>query len=100
MAGEYRWHLVPESLEQRRAALIAALGGVCERCKSTEDLDVHHKYGKSWRSNELSRFQRLARYEQDAREGLVILLCKDCHEQPVEHPDDCFCPFCRGDDWC
>lgn len=98
MAGEYRWDKVPEILDRRRGRLIRKLGGRCVRCGSREDLEFHHPHGKPWRARLLSRFQRLARYEQDAANGNLELLCKDCHDQPDEHPDYCFCPFCRWAD--
>lgn len=98
MAGEYRWHLLPVLLRQRRDRLIIQLGGKCQQCglKDFDELEFHHPYGKDWRSAVLSRGQRLTRYESDARAGLVILLCDDCHNSPEDHPDFCFCPSCRS----
>lgn len=99
MAGEYRWHLQKQILVRRSNALKIKLGGVCVQCGETDldELEFHHPHGKNWRSRDVSRFERLRRYEQDAAAGLVELLCDDCHNYPEEHPEYCFCPHCRGD---
>ena len=101
MAGEYRWDQLPAILQRRRLSLIIKLGGCCVSCGASDpdELEFHHPRGKEWRSNQLSRSQRFARYEQDAAAGLVELLCDDCHNNPNDHPDTCFCPFCRGPDF-
>ena len=95
MAGEYRWHILNESLAAGKRRLILLLGGVCESCGEEELLEIHHRNGKTWRSNKLSRPQRLKHYEQDIIAGECFLLCKWCHDNPDDHPDYCFCPKCR-----
>lgn len=99
MAGEYRWHLVPDVIERKRFALIRKMGGRCKSCGCRDDLEFHHPNGKKWRSNAVSRFERLRRYETDFRNGELILLCNDCHNDGTYHPDDCFCSTCRGEQW-
>lgn len=97
MAGEYRWHLIDDFLEKEKKRLVDLLGGLCVVCQESDIslLEFHHRNGKNWRSRSLSRSQRLKRYEQDILDGEVYLLCDTCHNDPSEHPDDCFCPFCR-----
>jgi len=64
--------------ERRRRALIDALGGKCAACGSCRDLDLHHPYGRDW-PHGLARHMRIDDYEEDARRGNLILLCKVCH---------------------
>lgn len=98
MAGEYRWDKLPLILQQIRLSLIAKLGGVCIVCgdDNPDELEFHHPEGKTWRSNRLNRLARLRKYAEDIDSGLVELLCDACHNNPNDHPDACFCPFCRG----
>jgi hypothetical protein len=99
MAGEFRWHLWPETHRRRIDALKIKLGGRCVSCGETNlnELEFHHPNGKAWRSNRVSRSTRLKKYEQEAEQGLVELLCDDCHNHSEDHPDTCFCPHCRGE---
>jgi len=99
MAGEYRWHLIPDIINKQRAALIELMGGTCISCGSSEDLEFHHPNGKNWRSKDLSQFQRMRKYEEDASNGELELLCDACHNNPNDHPDTCFCPHCIGEDF-
>jgi hypothetical protein len=95
MAGEYRWHLMPELLKRRRKLLIIKLGGMCISCGSRHNLEFHHPNGKSWRSRQYGPMTRLKIYEREIEEGLIELLCDTCHNDPKSHPDHCFCPHCR-----
>lgn len=97
----YRWHLIPAILQSRKLALIQKLGGKCVSCDEDDPavLEFHHKYGKSWRSRDYSRFQRMAKYEEDADAGEIELLCDACHNNTNDHPDDCFCAACRGEEF-
>ena len=97
MAGERRWHLLPQILEQRRLELVLLLGGICKVCGSDFDLEIHHRFGKNWRSRDYSRSMRLKKYKQDILNGECFLLCKWCHDTPEEHPSECFCPKCCGE---
>ena len=33
---------------------------------------------------------------EEAADGLIELLCKACHNDPVRHTETCFCPKCLG----
>jgi len=68
-----------EKTKVRRAALVASLGGQCVMCGAVEKLDIHHLGVRLWKAAELARWQRVRWYEQEARDGEVVLLCRPCH---------------------
>lgn len=63
---------------QRRNFIIAALGGECEHCSSTHDLEFDHKGIRKW-SMKLNQFQRMARYLKEFDRGKIRLLCSKCN---------------------
>lgn len=97
MAGEYRWDVMKDMIRTGRDRLLYLLGNVCESCgeDDPELLHIHHMNGKTWRSNQVSRYRRILLYERDIINGECTLLCKWCHNNPDGHPDHCFCPVCR-----
>lgn len=99
MAGEYRWDLYKKMVRRRIRALKKNLGGKCVSCDEPKlrKLEFHHKNGKSWTANKVGPLRRIQTYEREAAEGLICLLCRDCHRDPKKHYDGCFCPSCRGD---
>ncbi len=54
----------------------AMLGGRCEACGSTEELEIDHPAGRTWDIRKLNRWQRWRRYREEAKRGQVRLLCK------------------------
>jgi hypothetical protein len=67
----------------RRAAyrrrLIEKLGGRCEKCGRTENLEPHHKTPRTWASREKWAMTRLLIYLKEADSGAVGLLCRGCN---------------------
>lgn len=63
----------------RRTALLAALGSTCARCGARDRLEFDHPRGRTWRATDLAPWMRIKRYEQDAREGNLRLLCRPCN---------------------
>jgi len=99
MTGEYRWDVAHKQLQDRCDELKVGLGGRCVSCGDTDFsvLEFHHIYGKVWRSRDYGPWARLLRYEEEATDGLIELLCKGCHKKQGGHPGHCFCRLCRGD---
>lgn len=73
---------------QLKSELIAFLGGQCEECGATTDLEPNHIYQRTWRSRELTHYRRVLRYWKEARAGLLNCLCKECnrHYRPMPRP--------------
>jgi len=65
---------------ERRAKLIADLGGACDCCGSTHDLEFDH-YPKraDWERRGVNQWVRQKRYEADAAAGNLRLLCSRCN---------------------
>jgi len=70
---------------ERRAELIAKLGGKCKCCGSTEDLEIDHINGRTWNLREKSSDVRIAIYEREAKQGLLQILCKPCNASKGGH---------------
>lgn len=64
---------------QLKSDLIAYLGGKCEHCGATHDLQINHKEPRDWQPRKLTHYRRVLRYWREAREGKVDLLCGDCN---------------------
>lgn len=66
-----------------RRRLVFELGGRCELCRSTvlDDLEIDHKYGRTWTPREVSSSARVSRYRREARLGLLRVLCKSCNSR-------------------
>lgn len=80
---------------QLRADLIAWLGGVCEHCGATHDLEINHKEPRDWQPRKLTHYRRVLRYWREAREGRVNVLCASCNSvyRPVPAEERAEGPF-------
>jgi hypothetical protein len=83
--------------KSRHKGLIASLGGVCENCGSTEDLEVDHPNGRDYKLVAMDQTMRLARYFRELDAGVKLrVLCSSCNKilppkreksnVPVEEP--------------
>lgn len=83
---------MPTSAKQRtlksyragRLSLIAAMGGACEQCGTTDDLQFHHTRPRTWIARNVNRWVRLANYKREHAAGLLLLLCGVCNRQAGE----------------
>jgi hypothetical protein len=69
---------------QKKAELIAAMGGRCVECGTEENLQFDHKYVKTWRSRDLYANQRIRRYIEEYEAGNLELRCKGCNQMKGE----------------
>jgi ribosomal protein L40E len=87
----------PEAAKSRRRRreyrrkLIAILGGKCRKCGGDQNLEPHHTQPRTWRSHERWAMSRLLVYLQEARMGILELLCRKCNAEEGA-PDS-------GEDW-
>jgi len=65
---------------ERREKLIAALGGKCCECNSTENLEFDHPFGRDWIARQKARWHRIVLYEGDQKAGNLRLLCSNCNK--------------------
>lgn len=68
-----------ELLQQRRAALIEALGGVCVECRTTERLEFDHTEPREWIASKKNQETRQRFYEREAAAGKIVLRCRVCN---------------------
>lgn len=66
---------------ERRWMLIMQLGGKCANCRTRKNLEIHHKNGRLWEPWKTSRWRRIKRYEQEAKAGLLEVLCSKCNKK-------------------
>lgn len=76
-----------------RARLIVQLGGRCAWCGTEEDLTIDHIYGRNWSVRMTSSDQRVRRYEREARQGKIQILCNECNLRKRWQGDECAQPF-------
>lgn len=69
----------------QRKRLSSQLGGVCNACGATDDLQFHVIGGGHQRHHGLDPSRRMSFYRKMARLGKVRLLCRSCHA--AEHID-------------
>ena len=74
-----QWQTLKQGL--LRLELIKRLGGKCQHCGATENLEVNHIYHKEWSPKRVNSAKRLRLYLKEAEEGLVNLLCEDCNKK-------------------
>lgn len=60
--------------------ILEALGNCCEKCGSTERLEVHHRDNKD-RGMARGRQQRVKDYLDNLDNGTLQLLCRSCHRK-------------------
>lgn len=63
---------------ERRAFAIEFLGGMCEKCKSTTNLEIDHR-DPDLKSFDISKMWSCALVKYKAELLKCQLLCKDCH---------------------
>lgn len=66
---------------QRRIELINKLGNKCVKCGSQSRLELDHINGRDWKPSEFNRWARVARYEKEAAQGLLQVLCRHCNAE-------------------
>ncbi len=69
-----------EWANRAKAKLIAELGGKCVMCDGVENLEIDHKYRRSWSIRGTEFSWRISKYRQEAKLGLVQLLCEQCNK--------------------
>lgn len=77
-----------QQVKIRRRILIAALGGCCSQCGSTEKLEFHHTEPRDWIAAGQSYAYRQALYERDWDAGILDLYCKKCNQEAGEPPGE------------
>jgi len=73
-------HRLSRLASRRRIVLEALLGGECWACGSTSPLHFDHPSGRDYAPSSLSSHQRMKRYERDAAQGELRLLCASCND--------------------
>lgn len=68
-----------QRIKVRRDKLLCALGGKCYICNSVRDLEFDHIHGRNWTPREVAQSRRMAIYEEEARRGLLRILCSVCN---------------------
>jgi 5-methylcytosine-specific restriction endonuclease McrA len=68
-----------ERCQEKRAAMVAALGGCCENCGSVKKLEFHHTVPRTWCASNHNQWTRLNLYQHDIKAGHIVLLCKRCN---------------------
>ncbi len=80
-----------KSYAKRKAEMIGRLGGTCtctdlnckshrgRRCAATKRLEPDHIYGATWQHEKYGQIERMEKYEQDEKDGLLRLLCRSCN---------------------
>ena len=65
--------------ERIRSQLLDMLGRSCEFCGETGQLEINHLTPREWKPRKLSRYRRHKRYLQEAKAGILNVLCKHCN---------------------
>jgi 5-methylcytosine-specific restriction endonuclease McrA len=73
-----RWQ---QQYHRLRDELLEKLGGKCSLCPSTKDLHFDHINGRDWEPRELSSHNRIRRYQEEAKKGLIRILCLRCNSK-------------------
>lgn len=71
-----------------KTQLISDLGGKCVECNATENLTFDHIYGATWNYRKVHSTKRLRLYREEARQGLLQLLCGSCNSRK-KRPEEC-----------
>lgn len=63
-----------------REMLVVRLGGKCDECGSTVDLEIDHKEGRDWTPREVDIYSRVLRYWKEFLRGVALrVLCASCN---------------------
>lgn len=62
-----------------RAELFAALGALCARCGSTDDLEFDCKHPAGHAHHKLSSYDRACWYRRLSASGGLQVLCRECN---------------------
>jgi ribosomal protein L40E len=74
---------------RKREILLKLLGGKCRRCGGINGLEPNHTQKRLWRSRELWSNQRLKKYIEEAKAGVLKeLLCRGCNASEGQPDDD------------
>lgn len=69
-----------ERVDLLRDMLIEALGNICAKCFSGEDLEINHLDGCTWDQRPVGRAARILRYVREYRAGVRLnVLCRSCN---------------------
>lgn len=81
------WPARKAKLDAVYAWMVAELGGVCGAgcdpelgCGGTEDLQLHHKNGKTWTANKVGPLRRMYLLCVDFLLGRLGVLCRTCNQ--------------------
>lgn len=67
--------------KRARRQLIDQLGGRCVDCGTTDDLQLDHKYQRTWKCRELDTSRKVAMYRREAARGLLEVRCGTCNRK-------------------
>lgn len=62
-----------------KTRLIESLGGECWACGARVDLEIDHPNGRDWSVRRAGLTWRVSKYQREAKEGLVRVLCRECN---------------------
>lgn len=65
--------------KKKRAEIVRALGGKCKVCGATEELEIHHIFGRKYDLELIGSDSRVSRYIKELRAGLIDVLCRSCN---------------------
>jgi hypothetical protein len=63
-----------------RELLILAMGGACKHCGRRDFLEMHFTGGLGREHHGMNSLTRLVWYQKQFEAGLLMLLCRSCHE--------------------
>lgn len=75
-----------ERTDLLRDMLIEALGNICFRCYSGDNLEIHHVEGCTWNQRTAGRAARHLKYLKEYRAGVPLaVLCRGCNGSLNQH---------------
>ena len=81
--------------DKKRAELIAKLGGKCALKgdgKCNGEIEFHHPFGRDWKLEDFSRWQRVIKYRRESDLGLIELRCRYHNRRDSYQQQDSFDP--------
>lgn len=80
------------TIARRKAEVLALLAGPegpkCSLCGRKDRLEPDHIYGRTWSPRKIAAGTRWRKYLEDARAGLLRLLCRSCNAKYRPAPQD------------